>query len=89
MFPFSFTGSARNLLPSFAAFLATILAACLLAALPARAEDYLAPEVAFKFSARMLDPSTVAVTYDIADGYYMYRERFKFSASGATLGAPS
>ncbi len=51
-------------------------------------EDYLDPEVAFKFSAAMRDPQTVAVTYEIADGYYMYRERFKFTASGATLGEP-
>ena len=66
-----------------------LLALAFLFGAPARAEDdYLAPEVAFKFSARMLDPQTVAVTYDIADGYYMYRERFKFSAANATLGAP-
>jgi thiol:disulfide interchange protein DsbD len=53
------------------------------------ADDYLAPEVAFKFSAQMQDANTVAVTYQIADGYYMYRERFKFSADGATLGQPN
>ena len=53
-----------------------------------RAEaEYLEPQVAFKFSARMLDPHTLAVTYEIADDYYMYRERFKFSAANATLGA--
>ncbi|WP_051781262.1 protein-disulfide reductase DsbD [Janthinobacterium agaricidamnosum] len=71
------------------------LSACLLLALallsmaPARADDeFLDPQVAFKFSARMQDPSTVAVSYQIADGYYMYREHFKVSASGARLGAP-
>jgi thiol:disulfide interchange protein DsbD len=52
------------------------------------ADDYLPPEQAFKFSARMQDGSHVAVTYEIADGYYMYRERFKFGADGATLGEP-
>ncbi|MES2151123.1 MAG: protein-disulfide reductase DsbD [Pseudomonadota bacterium] len=52
------------------------------------AEDYLEPEKAFIFSARMADPRTVAVTYDIADGYYMYRDRFKFTAVGAKLGEP-
>jgi thiol:disulfide interchange protein DsbD len=63
--------------------------ACLVAAAPARAaEDFLDPALAFRFSARMEDPKTVAVTYTIADGYYMYRERFKFSAAGARLGAP-
>ena len=50
------------------------------------AEDYLDPDKAFHFSARMSDPQTIAVSYEIADGYYMYRERFKFSAVGATLG---
>jgi thiol:disulfide interchange protein DsbD len=52
-----------------------------------RAQDFLDPAIAFKFSARMEDPKTLAVTYTIADGYYMYRERFKFSAAGAKLGA--
>jgi thiol:disulfide interchange protein DsbD len=66
-----------------------LVLACLFAAAPARAAaDFLDPALAFKFSARMEDPQTVAVTYAIADGYYMYRERFKFSASGAVLGAP-
>ncbi|WP_367185309.1 protein-disulfide reductase DsbD N-terminal domain-containing protein [Rugamonas sp.] len=51
-------------------------------------EDYLEPDAAFHFSARMVDGHTVAVTYQIADGYYMYRERFKFDATGAKLGAP-
>ncbi len=50
------------------------------------ADDYLPPEQAFKFSARMQDGSHVAITYEIADGYYMYRERFKFGAEGATVG---
>jgi thiol:disulfide interchange protein DsbD len=65
-----------------------LVCAMLLGAGPAQADDYLEPDVAFKFSARMSDPQTIAITYDIADGYYMYRERFKFSANGATLGAP-
>lgn len=51
-------------------------------------DDYLAPEAAFKFSARMVDTKTAEVTYAIADGYYMYRERFHFKAEGATLGEP-
>ncbi|HZV64505.1 MAG TPA: protein-disulfide reductase DsbD [Telluria sp.] len=70
---------------------ALLLLACsfLLGAAPARADDnYLEPDAAFKFSARMLDGQTIAVTYEIAEGYYMYRERFKFAAEGATLGEP-
>jgi thiol:disulfide interchange protein DsbD len=64
------------------------LIACTVLLAPARAdEDFLPPEQAFKLSARMLDAQTAEVSYAIADGYYMYRERFKFAASGATLGA--
>lgn len=69
-----------------AAFALLLLACSFLFGAPARAEeDYLEPEAAFRFSARMLDPQTLAVTYDIADGYYMYREGFKFKADNATL----
>lgn len=74
-------------MPRFLFVLLLSLAALLAA--PARADDdFLPPEQAFKFSARMLDAHTVAVNYAIADGYYMYRERFKFTATGAQLGAP-
>jgi len=45
-------------------------------------DNLLEPEKAFRFSARTLDASTVEVSYAIADGYYMYRDRFKFSAEG-------
>lgn len=72
---------------------ATALFAILMAgAGPARAaEDFLDPAIAFRFEARMLDAQTVEVRYRIAEGYYMYRERFAFRASGAagvTLGTP-
>jgi thiol:disulfide interchange protein DsbD len=72
----------------FVRFVAPLLALIALLMQPARAEDFLDPSEAFKFSARMVDGHTVAVTFQIADGYYMYRERFKFSAAGAQLGAP-
>jgi len=52
-------------------------------------EDFLPPEQAFRFSAHMLDARTIVVNYAIADGYYMYRERFHFAASGAKLGEPA
>ena len=54
-------------------------------------DNLLEPEKAFRFSARALDASSVEVTFAIADGYYMYRERFKFTADGnpaVRLGAP-
>jgi len=58
---------------------------------PAYAEDgFLDPEEAFRFSARMVSPAMFEVRYLIADGYYMYRERFRFDAEPGTivLGAP-
>jgi thiol:disulfide interchange protein DsbD len=73
----------------FHTFIRLLAALFLLLAGAAHAEDeFLDPAVAFKFSARMVDGKTAAVTFDIADGYYMYRERFAFKASGATLGQP-
>ncbi len=51
-------------------------------------EEYLQPEQAFRFSTRMADANTIEVNYQVADGYYLYRERFSFSADGAQLGAP-
>jgi thiol:disulfide interchange protein DsbD len=54
----------------------------------AHAEEFLDPEVAFKFSARALDATTLEARWQIADGYYMYRDKFKFEVAGAALGAP-
>jgi len=54
----------------------------------AHAEEFLDPEVAFKFSARALDANTLEAHWQVADGYYMYRDRFKFEVDGATLGTP-
>ncbi|NMM27647.1 MAG: protein-disulfide reductase DsbD [Glaciimonas sp.] len=51
-------------------------------------ENFLEPEAAFKFAAKLQDPKTIKLTFAIADGYYMYRERFQFKAAGATLGTP-
>ena len=64
------------------------LAAMLSSPMARAADDYLQPEAAFKFSAKMIDAGTVEVRYAIADGYYMYREPFSFKAKGAQLGVP-
>jgi thiol:disulfide interchange protein DsbD len=74
-----------------ARFFAPLLALlALLLAAPTRAEEtFLDPSEAFKFTAKMVDGHTISVNFQIADGYYMYRERFKFSAVGAKLGAPA
>jgi thiol:disulfide interchange protein DsbD len=60
------------------------------AAHAAGADELLEPDKAFGFSARALDAATVEVRYAIADGYYLYRDRFRFAAEPAsvTLGQP-
>jgi thiol:disulfide interchange protein DsbD len=53
----------------------------------ARAEEPLPPEEAFRFSARTVDAKTIEARWQITDGYYMYRDKFKFVLEGGTLGA--
>ena len=52
--------------------------------------DLLPSEQAFRFSARALDDRTLEARFTIADGYYLYRDKFKFAVTpdGAALGAP-
>jgi thiol:disulfide interchange protein DsbD len=50
-------------------------------------QDLLEPEQAFRFSAHALGADALEVRFEIADGYYMYRERFRFEAENAQLGA--
>jgi len=71
---------------------AFVLAAALaLAAGPAAAQlfgnaELLEPDKACRIAARALDARNVEVTFQIADGYYMYRERFSFATeSGQPL----
>lgn len=49
------------------------------------ADELLDPDDAFRFSARMAGPDTVEVSYRVAEGYYLYKSRFSFSAEPATL----
>ncbi|VWC38008.1 thiol:disulfide interchange protein [Burkholderia lata] len=53
------------------------------------ADDFLDPAVAFKFSASE-SPGQVDVRFKVANGYYLYRERFAFEVKNgqATLGDP-
>jgi thiol:disulfide interchange protein DsbD len=50
------------------------------------ADDFLDPEQAFKVEARMLQPGMAEVSFLVADGYYLYRDRIKIVAEGASLG---
>lgn len=47
--------------------------------------ELLEPEQAFKFSAQALDAHTLEVRYQIADGYYLYRNKFKFQVQPAAV----
>jgi thiol:disulfide interchange protein DsbD len=56
-------------------------------AVPAAGTDnLLEPEKAFRMSARALDATTVEVSFAIAEGYYMYRERFGFAVDPGSSG---
>ena len=52
-----------------------------------QADDFLPPEKAFAFSAKVVDDSTVRLHWDIAPGYHLYRERISVQADvqGAQL----
>ena len=68
-------------------FLAVLLTA---AAIAHGAEpELLEPDKAFRFSARMKDARSIEVNYQIAPGYYLYRDKFRFvlSPAGAKPGA--
>src|SRR5471032_319794 len=43
--------------------------------------DLLEPEKAFRFSAHLIDANQIEVRYEIAPGYYLYRDKFKFAAN--------
>ncbi len=47
------------------------------------AQELLEVEQAFKFSASVFDEKTVEVRYDIARGYYLYKNNFRFAVEPA------
>ena len=52
--------------------------------------ELLEPDQAFALSTRVIDAHTLEAHWDIADGYYMYKNRFKFQTldDALSLGAP-
>jgi len=64
----------------------TLLMLLCVATLAIAADDFLDPEKAFVLSARVLDERQVEISFDVAPGYYLYRDKFSFEAPGATLG---
>ena len=53
-------------------------------------EDLLEPDKAFQLSTRAVDARTVEASWRIADGYYLYKDKFKFEAldPGVRVQAP-
>jgi len=72
-----------------AAFAATGAALVTMLALPTWAQQpkLLAPERAFAFSVQAVDENTVEARFAIANGYYLYRDKLKFSVEPVTLAA--
>ncbi|MBD3609937.1 MAG: hypothetical protein HUJ30_05250, partial [Gammaproteobacteria bacterium] len=55
-----------------------LLLLALLAGFQAQAnedEELLDPEVAYKISVKAIDANTIRASWEIADGYYMYRDK--------------
>jgi len=51
--------------------------------------DVLPPELAFVFSVSRENPALLVVArWEIAEGYYLYRDQFKFALKGGVLGEP-
>nr|WP_296750452.1 protein-disulfide reductase DsbD [Thioalkalivibrio sp.] len=53
-------------------------------------DDLLDPDEAFAIEAEAIDGNTLRIRWNIADGYYMYREQFRFTpeSSGLEFGEP-
>ncbi|WP_175747425.1 protein-disulfide reductase DsbD [Burkholderia ambifaria] len=81
--------SVRMRAPRFLAILLSFFFALGCLSVARAADDFLDPSVAFKFSASE-SPGQVDVRFKVANGYYLYRERFAFAVKSgqATLGAP-
>ena len=52
--------------------------------------EFLEPEQAYRLSTAVEDPGAVTLSWDIADGYYLYRDKFSFASDtpGIELGEP-
>lgn len=58
----------------------------LLWSLTAAGKEFLDPAVAFKPTVRALDAQTLEISFEIASGYYLYRDKFRFAADGVQFG---
>jgi len=79
---------AATRVPVGAWFAAGLIALGLLPAALAAGPEPLPPERAFAYSLRALDPATLEARFEIAPGYYLYRDRLSFTVAPGTLAAP-
>ncbi len=72
-------------------YLLTLLLFTLAPFVSAEEEELLDPQVAFALSVDAAASTTLNVSWDIAEGYYLYRSKIKFQSNtaGATLGGAS
>ena len=70
--------------------LLTLLLALAAVAAPAQQEELLDPAEAFKLDVEVVDGDTVRARWDVADGYYLYRDKVEFRSEteGIELGTP-
>ena len=61
------------------ALMAIVSSTVVAAGLPGLPAKLLPPEQAFRFSARAVDASTLEARFDVADGYYLYRDKLRFT----------
>ena len=78
------TGGMRAL----AMLAALVLAQAHAEGIPSLQPKLLPPEQAFRLSARALDPSTIEARFDISDGYYLYRDKLRFTTEPTAAGQP-
>jgi thiol:disulfide interchange protein DsbD len=77
-----------NWLHRFAGFLALVVLSVSSPTM-ALADEFLEPEQAFPLDVRAAGPREVLLTFRTVPGYYLYREKFGFTAGDATVGEPS
>lgn len=67
-------------------FLPAVLAVLAMSAAATAADrDLLSPDRAFRLTAQMPKADEILVRFDVAQGYYLYRDKLKFSANPASV----
>ena len=76
----------RRLVPLLAALLALGAGPA-----PGAQDDFLQPDEAFRISGQATGPEDIAVSWDIADAYYLYAAKFRLRSltEGIEIGAPA